>query len=481
MTLLSMQLVTETALLATESIPQQIPQLVQAQRAFFQTGETRAITFRMAQLERLKAAILARQTEIFAALQTDLGRSALEACYDLTVVQEIDRVRRQLARWMQPHRVRTGIDVFPAQAWVQPEPVGCVLIIGPWNLPLRLVLMPLIGAIAAGNCAILKPSEQAPATSRVVAELVQATFAPNYVAVVEGDGLISQYLLTQKFDHIMFTGGTAIGRLVMAAAARHLTPVTLELGGKCPCIVTAQANLAVAARRIVWGKFVNAGQTCVAPDYLLVDRRVKDQLLPLLVQQVQQFYGENPQQNPDYGRIVNADHHARLVQLLAGGVPLVGGQHEASDRYIAPTILGQIDWDAPIMQEEIFGPILPILTFEHLDEAIAQINQRPKPLALYLFSEDVREQAQTVSTTSSGAVVLNDVVSQVGVATLPFGGVGESGMGAYQGKHSFDTFSHYKGVLKRSTWLDLALRYAPYTTWKFQVLKFMVTGRLGMS
>ncbi|MEO0408490.1 MAG: aldehyde dehydrogenase family protein, partial [Cyanobacteria bacterium P01_A01_bin.135] len=368
-------------------------------------------------------------------------------------------------------RVSLPLSQQPGSAWVQPDPLGVVLIIGPWNYPFQLLVSPLMGAIAAGNCAILKPSEHAPATSRVVAELIEATFAPEYIAVLEGSVETAQALLAQKFDHIFFTGGTRVGQIVMEAAAKHLTPVTLELGGKSPCIVDGATDLRVAARRIIWGKFVNAGQTCVAPDYLLVQEEVKPALLEHLQATLREFFGDAPQQSPDLARIVNQQQFDRLVALLEGGAGdvITGGQHDRSDRFIAPTVIDNASWDAPVMKEEIFGPLLPVLTYRRIEEAIAQINARPKPLALYLFTTDAALQDKVLSATSSGSVCLNDVFLQVAVWDLPFGGVGQSGIGAYHGKASFDTFSHQKSVLKKPLWLDLGWRYAPYTE-KFRLL-----------
>jgi aldehyde dehydrogenase (NAD+) len=451
-----------------------IPAIVQQQRAYFATGETKPLRFRLAQLQKLKQAVLDRQDDILAAVKADLGRPEFEGYFELASLMEINVALKQLKTWMQPQKVATSVDVFPAQAWVQPDPLGVVLIIGPWNYPFSLVFSPLVGAIAAGNCAIVKPSEQAPHTSRVVADLIRSTFDPEYVAVLEGDATVSQALLAERFDHIFFTGGGAIGTIVMTAAAQHLTPVTLELGGKSPCIVDADTNLERAAKRIIWGKFINAGQTCIAPDYLLVDRRIKAEFLPLLKQAIHNFYGENPAASNDYGRMINARHFDRLVGFLKDGETIAGGQFDAASRYIAPTILAQVSWDAPVMQEEIFGPILPVLAYEDLDQAIALINQRPKPLALYLFSNDASKQQQILDNTSSGGVCINDTVMQFGISGLPFGGVGSSGMGRYHGKYSFDTFSHFKAVLKRGMWLDLAWRYAPYTAARVKQIRGIV-------
>ncbi len=453
-----------------------IPALIQQQRAFFGTGQTRPIEFRIEQLKRLKQAIIDRQDAILQAAKADLGRPAFEAYFEIATLSEINLALKHLKSWTKPRPVATSIDQFPASAWVQPEPLGVVLIIGPWNYPFQLMVSPLVGAIAAGNCAVLKPSEQAPNTSKVVTELIQATFDPKYVAIVEGDATVSQELLAEKFDHIFFTGGTAIGKVVMQAAAKHLTPVTLELGGKSPCIVDADVRLDHTAKRIAWGKFINAGQTCIAPDYLLVDHRIKSDLVAQLKQAIRGFYGADPATSPDYGRIINQRHFSRLTSFLSNGKVILGGQFDADNRYIAPTLLDEVSWDDPIMQEEIFGPILPILTYDDLATAISQVNARPKPLALYFFSQDQQKQQQVLQSTSSGGVCINDTVMQVGVADLPFGGVGDSGIGNYHGKASFDTFSHQKSVLKRSLWLDLAWRYAPYTTARLNQIKRIVTG-----
>lgn len=455
---------------------QPIAPLIQKQRDFFATGQTKSVEFRMQQLKRLKQAVIQYQDAIVQAASDDLGRPAFEAYFEIATLGEINLALKQLKSWVKPQKVPTSIDQFPASACIQPEPLGVVLIIGPWNYPFQLMVSPLVGAIAAGNCAILKPSEQAPHTSAVVAQLIQSTFSPDYIAVVEGDAAVSQQLLAEKFDHIFFTGGTAIGKTVMAAAAKHLTPVTLELGGKSPCIVDADVHLEYAAKRIAWGKFINAGQTCIAPDYLLVDRRIKQELLQRIQQSIQEFYGEQPSQSPDYGRIINRRHFSRLTAFLDNGKPVVGGQFDPETRYIAPTLLDDVDWNAPIMQEEIFGPILPVLTYDNLDSAIAQINDRPKPLALYFFSRDQQKQNKILHATSSGGVCINDTVMQVGVMGLPFGGVGESGIGSYHGKASFVTFSHYKSVLKRPFWLDLGWRYAPYTVKRLEQFKRIVSG-----
>jgi aldehyde dehydrogenase (NAD+) len=439
-----------------------IPDLILKQRQFLATGTTKDLEFRRDQLQRLKQAILDRQDVIVAAVNADLNRPEFEAYFEIASISEINYALKHLKSWATPKKVSTPIDQFPASAKIYPEPLGVVLIIGPWNYPFQLMISPLVGAIAAGNCTILKPSEIAANTSRVVTELVKTTFDSAYITAVEGGVETSQQLLAEKFDHIFFTGGTKIGRIVMEAAAKNLTPVTLELGGKSPCIVDATVDLDRAAKRITWGKFINAGQTCIAPDYLLVDRRIKSELLNGIKKYVGEFYGDDPSQSPDYARLISQNHFDRVASFLSDGKAIIGGQIKPEERYIAPTVLDEINWDAPVMQDEIFGPILPVLEYTDLNDAINRINQRPKPLALYLFSKDRQTQQQILDRTSSGGVCLNDTVMQIGVTELPFGGVGDSGIGSYHGKASFDTFSHYKSVLKKGWWLDLDWRYAPY-------------------
>ncbi|MFW6295658.1 MAG: aldehyde dehydrogenase [Halothece sp.] len=443
---------------------------IQQQRNFFATGKTREISFRIEQIKKLKEAIKTHQDAILKALNQDLNKPEFEGIFEIAVLQEIDHTLKHLKSWVKPKKAKTPLTQFPASAKIYPEPLGVVLIIGPWNYPFSLMISPLVGAIAAGNCAILKPSEIAPQTSHILADIIQKTFDPNYIAVIEGGVETSQQLLAEKFDSIFFTGGTKVGKIVMEAAAKNLTPVTLELGGKSPCIVDTEINLKETAKRITWGKFLNAGQTCIAPDYLLVDSRIKPNLVAAIQQCITDFYGNNPAESPDYARIINEKQFERLSGLLNDGKILTGGQTNATERYIAPTLIDNVSLDSPIMQEEIFGPLLPILEYTSLEEAIALINSRPKPLALYLFSNNKAKQQQVLNTTSSGGVCINDTIMQVSVPELPFGGVGESGIGSYHGKASFDTFSHYKSVLKKSFWFELNWRYAPYAD-KLEQLK----------
>lgn len=457
-----------------ETIRDRVSRQVQQQRQFFGTGQTKEIEFRLDQLKRLRQAVKDRQDEVIAAVNADLGKPELEAYMtEVGVVKEIDYAIKHLRTWAKPQKAALSLEQLPAKARIYAEPLGVVLIISPWNYPFQLMISPLVAAIAAGNCALLKPSELSPATSRVIADLVKATFDPAYVAAIEGGIEVSKAVLAERFDHIFFTGGTAIGKIVMQAAAQHLTPVTLELGGKSPCIVDADIHVELAAKRIVWGKFINAGQTCVAPDYLLVDRRVKPALLEAIQTTICAFYGDDPAQTPDFGRIINTKQFDRLTQLLDSGEVVMGGQTRPEDKYIAPTVLDRVSWDDPVMQEEIFGPILPILEYDELGEAIAQINARPKPLALYVFSNSSQVQQQVLQQTSSGGVCVNDTIMHIAPSTLPFGGVGNSGMGSYHGKAGFDTFSHQKSVMYKPFWLDLPWRYAPYEG-KLELLKRII-------
>ncbi|MBE9174415.1 aldehyde dehydrogenase family protein [Synechocystis salina LEGE 06155] len=438
--------------------------IVAEQREFFRLSKTQSVGERLSLLSKLKAQIQAQEEEIIAALRQDFGKPPFESYVNeiLGVIREINYYQKHLQQWSNPQRVGVNLLVFPATAQLRPEPLGVVLIISPWNYPFYLCLMPLIGAIAAGNCAVVKPSEYTPAISGVIAQLIRSVFPPAWATVVEGDETVSQQLLQEKFDHIFFTGSPRVGRLIMAAAAGQLTPVTLELGGKSPCVVDREINLEETAKRIIWGKLVNAGQTCVAPDYLLVDQSCLGQLLPALQQAIKTLFGENLAQSPDYTRIINQRQWSRLVGLLSHGKVIMGGDYNEGDRYMAPTLIIDPDLNSPLMQEEIFGPILPILTYENLAEAMDFINAKPKPLALYFFSNNQQKQEQILQSTSSGSVCLNDILLHLTVAQLPFGGVGESGMGRYHGKASFDTFSNHKSILRRPFWGETNLRYPPY-------------------
>ena len=443
---------------------QDIQRILAEQRAFFTTGRTHDLTFRRDQLKLLRQAVETSEEALAEALLQDLGKPSYEAYTgeSAIVLGEIDHAVRHLRRWARPRRVRTPLLLLPARCSVVPEPFGITLIISPWNFPVQLTLGPLIAAIAAGNCAVLKPSPLAPATTVVIRSIVEQCFDPKFVAVIEGGAETAQALLDERFDHVFFTGGTATGRLVMQAAARHLTPVTLELGGKNPCLVDVDMDLEVTARRVVWGKFYNAGQSCVAVDYLLVDRRIKDQLLERILDTVRRFYGDNPAASPDYGRIISVSHVDRLAGLLSTGRILTGGHIDRMRRYIAPTIIDGIRGNEPVMADEIFGPILPVIAYDDLDHAVAFVNKRPDPLALYVFSRSRTLQERVLSRIPSGGACVNDVVLHFTVPSLPFGGVGESGLGKYHGKAGFNTFSHERSLLRNRFFADIILRYPPY-------------------
>ena len=405
-----------------------------------------------------------REDVFLDALRADMNKPRFEGWIGETgfVVTEIDYMLKRLRRWMKPERVRAPIAVQPGRATVVREPVGVALIVGPWNYPLQLVLSPLAGAISAGNCAVIKPSEVTAASSAALAEWIPKYLDSSAIEVVEGGVAETQAILAERFDYIFYTGGGAVGRIVMEAAAKHLTPVTLELGGKSPCYVDADVDLDVAAKRIVWGKFFNAGQTCVAPDYVLAHADVERRLLDRIRETVRAFYGPDPKESRDFARIVNERHFRRLSALLDEGEVVTGGETDADSRYIAPTVLRGVRPDAKVMEDEIFGPILPVLTVRSPEEAVRFINARPKPLALYVFSRDAGTVKRIVDRTSSGGVCVNDTVTHLACPELPFGGVGASGMGAYHGRASFETFSHRKSVLDKSTRLDPPLRYPPY-------------------
>ena len=446
-------------------MPLQTP--IAHQRQLVTEGHTRPLRWRLEQLDRLARALETHEGEVFTSLASDLGKPEVEAYFELVAVrQEIALVRRRLRHWMAPKRVPVPLSLLPGRAEVIPEPLGCVLVIGPWNYPFLLSLQPLVSALAAGNTAVLKPSEHAPATAALLERLAESAFEPTVVQVVLGDGTAAAALLQERFDHIFFTGGERVGRLVMAAAAQHLTPVTLELGGKSPAVVLNDADLTITSRRLVWGKCLNAGQTCIAPDYLLVQRGVAAPLIQKLKERISQCFGDDPLASPDLASIVNGAQFERLHRLLQGaqqrGQVLYGGQSDAASRRLAPTLIRVDSFDDPLMAEELFGPLLPVLEVDDLQQAMGWINARPKPLALYLFSSSGEAQRHLLEGTSSGGVCLNDVVMQVSVPELPFGGVGNSGMGSYHGEAGFQTFSHRRSVLRRPFQLDVPLRYPPY-------------------
>ena len=445
-------------------------------RAAFNSGRTRPVEWRKEQLRALDRLLVGGEDELLEALRLDLGKPALEGFItDIAFVRaEIAETLRHLDQWLRPARTKVPVKQQPGTARIHRDPLGAVLIIGPWNYPIQLVLAPLVGAIAGGNTAVIKPSEVSEHSSRVLARLVPRYLDPDAFAVVEGGVTETTALLTERWDHIFYTGNGAVGRVVMAAAATHLTPVTLELGGKSPVIIDRSANLDVAAKRIVWGKFLNAGQTCIAPDYLLVDRTVEGPLLARMSDAVRSFYGADPRTSSDYGRIVNDRHFERISKLVDGpgaGDVVFGGARDAASRYFAPTALRGTDATASIMHEEIFGPVLPTIAVDDLDDALGFVTARDKPLALYVFAEDSAVQRRVVDETSSGGVCVNATLFHITVPGLPFGGVGESGMGAYHGRSGFETFTHRKSVLTRPTKLDPSIAYPPYTSLKAKVLR----------
>ncbi len=426
--------------------------LINKQRSFFSTGKTKDLTFRIEMLKKLKELIQLHENDIIQAVKADLNKPENEAKRAEVgfVVHEIDFALENLKEWATPREVKTPSTHEGAKSYIYQDPYGLALVIAPWNYPFQLALSPFVGAVAAGNCVVLKPSELTPQTSRILAKIINENFPEEYLAVVEGEIETSTALLKENFDYIFFTGSTMVGKIVAEAAAKHLTPVTLELGGKSPTIVHKDANIEEAAKRIVRGKFSNAGQTCVAPDYLLVQRDVKDELLAQLKDVVTNVYGENVSENPDFPHIVSEKNFDRIHSFLTSGDLVFGGKNDRSRLFIEPTVLSNISWEDDVMKDEIFGPILPVIVYDELDEVIDEIVKRPKPLALYLFSEDEAIQDRILSNVSFGGGSINDTINHMTSHYLPFGGVGESGMGAYHGQASFRTFSHEKSILIRS-------------------------------
>lgn len=443
----------------------EIRELVSRLRDTYRVGRTRSRSWRDRQLGNLLRLLRECETELLDAMQADLGKCHYEGWIAevQVLVKEIEHARKHLPLWMDTERAPTPLPLMPASSRIVKEPLGVVLIIGAWNYPLQLSLLPLVSAIAGGNAAIVKPSEVSPETSTVLARLIPRYLDTDAIAVVEGGVPETTALLEQRFDHIFYTGNGRVGRIVMTAAARHLTPVTLELGGKSPCIVDRSCDLEVTARRVVWAKTFNAGQTCVAPDYVLVDRAVHGRFLELVGRTIEDFFGKNPKDSDDLARIVNERHFDRLMGLIDGQKVLFGGDSDRDSRYIAPTVLDDPAPDSPVMSDEIFGPILPVIPYDDIDAAIGFINDRPKPLALYIFAESDAVCDRVLERTSSGGACINDCMTHLAVPDLPFGGVGESGMGAYHGKEGFDTFTHKKSVFNKSRHLDLPVRYPPYS------------------
>ena len=446
-----------------------IPKTIENQRNYFNQGPTKEISFRIKQLKTLEQAIIASEQKIISALNKDLNKTAYESYMTEIglILSEIRFTIKHIRAWSRPRKVKTP-RIYPLAASYQyPEPYGMVLIISPWNYPFQLAMAPIIGAMAAGNCTILKPSEYAPHTSGVISELLAEHFDDQYLTAICGDAETGKALLEHKFDYIFFTGSVPLGKIVMAAAAKHVSPVTLELGGKSPCIVDKTANIRLSAKRIISGKFINAGQTCIAPDYLMVHESIKAELVDHMQKTIKQFYGERPLESNDYPRIINHRHFERIAVYLQKGNIIMGGETDQKQLYISPTLLDKIGWDDPVMQDEIFGPILPIIEYQHLSEVIAAVNSRPKPLALYLFSADKNIQQRILKEISFGGGCINDTLLHFANPHLPFGGVGNSGIGSYHGKASFDTFSHHKSILKNRLSFDLPMRYPPYKNLKY--------------
>ncbi|RPE13864.1 aldehyde dehydrogenase [Chitinophaga lutea] len=436
-----------------------------AQRRFFDSGATRPYAFRKAQLKQLKKVIKRHEAAILGALYADLHKHPMEAFGSEVglLYDEIDHTLTNLRQWMRPQPVSSPLLHYPSGSKIYPEPKGLTLLIGPWNYPFQLLINPLIGAIAAGNCAILKPSEMAPQTEAVIRKVIAEAFDPAFVTVITGEGhLVIPEIMQHRFDHIFFTGSIPVGRKILEMAAPHLTPVTLELGGKSPCIVDKSADLKTAARRIIWGKCWNAGQTCIAPDYVLAHHSIVTPLLEHMKTAITQFFGDNPAESPDYARIINEKRFDQLTAYLQQGTIETGGVTDRAGKYIAPTILTNVSFDAPVMKEEIFGPVLPLIPYRETDEAVAMIAKNPYPLSLYLFSGSSKTEKTFIERVAFGGGCINNTLVHFTNAELPFGGVGYSGMGRYHGRSSFEEFTHMKGVMKTATWLDVPVKYPPF-------------------
>ena len=443
---------------------QEIRCIVDGQRNFFLTGNTLDVEFRIQSLQKLKASILKYESEIHAAIQKDLGKSEFESymCETGLTLSEITYMLKHIRSFAKEKRVHTPLAQFHSRSYRKPSPHGVVLIMSPWNYPFLLTIEPLVDAIAAGNTAVIKPSAYSPHTSAVIYRMISECFAPEYVSVITGGRAENTCLLGEKFDYIFFTGSQSVGKEVMRKAAEHLTPVTLELGGKSPCIVEKSANLKLAARRIVFGKYLNCGQTCVAPDYIYCDASVKDALLKEISRQIRKQFGKDPLHNKNYGKIINEKHFQRICSLIDPSKVVVGGENSPERLQIAPTVMDQVTFQDAVMGQEIFGPVLPVLTYRTLDEAVSQIQSMPHPLALYLFTSDQTVVQKVTSRCGFGGGCINDTIIHLATSEMGFGGFGESGMGAYHGKDGFDTFSHYKSIVDKKTWLDLPMRYQPY-------------------
>jgi aldehyde dehydrogenase (NAD+) len=445
------------------------------QRNFFKTGKTIDVDFRVKTLKKLRSLVIQHEQEIKDALWKDFHKPGFEVIATETgfIMKEINLAIRKLKKWSRSGMVWTPLVHFLSYSYITPQPYGQVLVLSPWNYPFQLACLPLIGALAAGNCVVVKTSQQVPNCNAVMEKII-GQLSREIVVMINGDHTISDYLLSYKFDYIFFTGSGRIGKHVMQKASENLIPVSLELGGKNPCVVAADANLALAARRIAWGKFINAGQTCICSDYLLVDKKIKDRFLELISMEIKSFYGEQPEESIDFARIINPGNVKRISALLTTGQIVVGGTVHAENCFIAPTVIKDITIDDPIMQEEIFGPVLPVISFENFDEVYGIIERNPKPLATYLFTRSKKLSHEFLRKTQSGSACINETVMQIASPYLPYGGVGNSGMGRYHGKKSFQTFSNMRSVLVKSNLLDIALRYPPYNRFKGKVLSFLM-------
>lgn len=449
--------------------------IIEKQRNLYKTNATKDYEYRIASLCRLRQAIRKYEQDVMNALQQDLHKASMESYMSEigVVLGELTYTIKHLKGWTKNKTVPTPLSQFYGHSFISPEPYGCVLIMSPWNYPFQLTMVPLIGAIAAGNTVIVKPSAYAGATSQSIADILSECFDEEYVAVVQGGRKENAELLEQRFDYIFFTGGVTVGKLVMEKASRYLTPVTLELGGKSPCIVDQNANLKLAAKRIAFGKFLNAGQTCVAPDYILIHESVKNEFILYILDTLRSFFGEHPLECENYPKIINEKHFERLCGLMRNEHKAYGGLANHCLQ-IEPTILDDVSYDSPVMQEEIFGPLLPILSYQNIDEAIAYINEHEKPLALYLFTTSNDTEKKILSSCSFGGGCINDTIIHLLSNHLPFGGVGMSGMGSYHGKKSFDTFTHYRSIVKKANWIDLPFRYHPYTKTKDKIIRLFL-------
>ena len=455
---------------------QEIKDLVTRQRSYFQSGATLPVSARLAALRRLYDAISSHEKEIRRALQKDLGKSGFESymCETGMVLEEISYMLKHTPKFAREQRVHTPLAHFCSRSYKKPSPYGVTLIMSPWNYPFMLTLSPLADALAAGNTAVVKPSAYSPYTSEVLLSILTECFDPKYVAVVTGGRAENTCLLREHFDYIFFTGSQAVGKEVMRSAAEHLTPVTLELGGKSPCIVDQTADIRLAARRIVFGKYLNCGQTCVAPDYVYCHRSVKDQLIKEVQKQIRRQYGKQPLHSSDYGKIINEKHFDRILGLIDEKKVVHGGGSDRSTLRIEPTVMDNVTFSDAVMQEEIFGPVMPILVFDSLDEVIRRINSMPHPLALYIFTSDKKAARKVTARCGFGGGCINDTIIHLATSEMGFGGFGESGMGAYHGKTGFDTFTHYKSIVDKKTWIDLPMRYQPYRKGDEKLVRFFL-------